>query len=109
MCAKEEKKKPKMKTYEDKGTKVDFFNYGDGREAFFFKTEEFRGLSIGAVKLGWTNKYGIFTPQKITQGTLDVMSANASIVSGSTITSNDFIVFSDEKEPTVKKAKEEKK
>ena len=112
MCAKEEKKEPTIKTCEDKGVKVDYFKY-EGGEAYFFRTEEFKGITIGAVKIGWTNKYATFVPfvpQKISQGTLDVMAANASAVSGNVISSNDFVVISDDKgaPPLGKKSKEEK-
>lgn len=83
--------KPTIKTYKDKGIKVDYFNYGDGKEALFYRIEEFKGLQIGAVRIGWTNKYAVASPQQLTQHTLDMMATSGSIVTGSSIKPEDFV------------------
>ena len=96
----EEKSKATIKTLVDKGTKVDFVDFGNGRQTFIYQIEKFRGLSIGAFKLGLTDKYHVITPQELTEGTIAVMAETGSAVSGQTINPQDF-------EITVKKPKEE--
>ena len=91
MAGKRKKKQPTIKTLVDKGTKVDFVDFGDGRQAFFFQTEKFRGITIGAFKLGWTNKYAVVSPQDLSQGTLNLMATSASNVASSTIKPEDFM------------------
>jgi hypothetical protein len=87
-----EEKKSSIKTLEDKGTKVDFIDLGDGRQIFIYQTEKFRGLSIGAFKLGWTNKYDIISPGELTKDTLEAMARTGSAVSGQVITPEYFEV-----------------
>jgi hypothetical protein len=85
--------KPTIKTHKDKGIAVDYFNYGDGKEVLFYRIEEFRGLQIGAVKIGWTNKYAVVSPQALTEHTLDLMATSGSIVTGSSIKPEDFVAI----------------
>lgn len=87
----EKKKQPAIKTYEDKGTKVDLVDFGDGRQALFYQIEKFRGLGIGAFRVGWTNKYAVVSPEQLTRGTLDLMASSGSIITGSTIKTEDFV------------------
>ncbi len=89
-----EKKQPTIKTLEDKGTKIDLVDFGDGRQAFFYQTEKFRGLGIGAFRLGWTDKYNVISPQKLTYNTISGMATTVSVVSGSDVKPKDFIVYS---------------
>jgi hypothetical protein len=102
---KEKKKQPTIKTLEDKGTKIDFVDFGDGRQVFLYQTEKFRGVDVGAFRLGWTDKYNVISPQELTRGTLTAISTCASIVTGSAVKPEDFIVF----DVNPKKLKEEKK
>lgn len=92
MTEQEKKKQPTIKTYEDKGTKVDLVDFGDGRQALFYQIEKFRGLGIGAFRVGWTNKYAVVSPEQLTRGTLDLMATSGSIITGSTIKPEDFMV-----------------
>jgi|GEM_PF-7005952 len=93
-----EKKQPTIKTLEDKGTKIDYVDFGDGRQAFFYQTEKFRGVGVGAFKLGWTDKYTVISPTKLSRDTLVTMSANASAATGSSIKPEDFIVYASKAE-----------
>ena len=88
----EKKKRPTIKTLEDKGTKVDLVDFGDGRQALFFQIEKFRGIEIGAFKLGWTNKYAVVSPAELSQGTLNLMATSGSNIASTTIKPEDFIV-----------------
>jgi hypothetical protein len=94
MKEQEKKKQPTIKTLEDRGTKVDLVDFGDGRQALFFQIEKFRGLAIGAFKLGWTNKYAVVSPEALTQGTLNLMATSGSNIAASTIKPEDFVVTS---------------
>jgi hypothetical protein len=90
MTKEEKKKQPTITTLEHKGTKVDLIDFGDGRQALFYQIEKFRGLGIGAFRIGWTNKYAVVSPEQLTRGTLDLMATSGSIVTGSTIKPEDF-------------------
>ena len=92
MVEKGKKKQPAIKTLEDKGTKVDLVDFGDGRQAFFFRTEEFKGISIGAFRLGWTNKYDVVSPTMLTNEQLTFVSGTISTVTGSTVSPTDLEV-----------------
>jgi hypothetical protein len=89
---KKKKKQPTIKTLEDKGTKIDYVDFGDGKQAFFYQSEKFRGLGIGAFRLGWSDKYNIISPQKLTRDEIVAISGDASIVTGSTVRPEDFVV-----------------
>ena len=91
MAKTEKKKLPTIKTLEDKGTKVDLVDFEDGRQALFFQIEKFRGLGIGAFRIGFTNKYAVVSPEQLTRGTLDLMATSGSIITGSTIKTEDFV------------------
>jgi hypothetical protein len=90
----EKKKQPTIKTLEDKGTKIDYVDFGDGRQAFFYQTEKFRGVSAGAFRFGWTDKYNVISPSELSKDTIAAMSASASTVTGSPVKPEDFKVFS---------------
>jgi len=92
MTGQEKKKQPTIKTLEDKGTKVDLVDFEDGRRAMFFQIEKFRGLSIGAFRIGYTNKYAVVSPESLTRSTLDAMATSGSIITGSSIKPEDFVV-----------------
>jgi hypothetical protein len=87
-----EKKEPSVKTFEDKGTKLDFVDLGEGRQAFLYREEKFRGLQVWGVRLGWSEKYKLISPNEITMGTFTALSKMASKASGSAINANDFEV-----------------
>lgn len=91
MTKEEKKKQPTIKTLEDKGTKVDLVDFGDGRQALFFQIEKFRGFGIGAFRLGWANKYAVVSPKELTQGTINSMATSGSIITGSPIKPEDFV------------------
>jgi hypothetical protein len=84
------KKKPKVKTIEDKGTKIDFVDFGDGNYTVLFREEKFRGLDLSVVKLGWSEKYKVVSPREITKGTLSTLSEKVKQVSGLQITPEDL-------------------
>jgi len=87
-----EKKEPKVKTIEDKGTKIDFVDFGNGRQTFIFREEKFRGIQIAGFRLGWSEKYKVISPQELTKGTLSVMSTAVTNVSGEIVVPKDFDV-----------------
>jgi hypothetical protein len=87
-----EKKKPRIETLEDKGTKIDFADFGNGRQAFIFREEKFRGIQIAGFRLGWSEKYRVISPQEITKGTLTAMSTAVGNVSGVVTKPEDFQV-----------------
>jgi hypothetical protein len=89
----EEKKKPRIETLEDKGTKVDLVDFGDGRQTFLYREEKFRGLDIAGVRLGWREKYKIITPEQLSplsKGTIYTMSDAVSTASASSVKPSDF-------------------
>lgn len=87
---KREKKKPTVKTLEDKGTKIDFADFGDGRQVFIYQEEKFRGFGIGGFKIGLTDKYKVISPQELTSGTITTLSNVVSNVSGDIVKVGDF-------------------
>lgn len=107
------KKEPKIKTLKDKGATVDWVRFPDGREAFIFQQEKFRGIEVYGFKVGTTDKYKVISPTELSQGTLDVMSEIVTNVSGSRVKSNDINVTIEERisenvKVTVGDKKEEK-
>jgi hypothetical protein len=94
MAESKEKKQPTIKTLEDKGTKIDFADFGDGKQAILYQTEKFRGLQIGMFRLGWANKYDVISPKELTPATLTEISGDVSIATGSTVKPADFVVHS---------------
>lgn len=93
MSKETEEKKPKVKTLEDKGTKVDFVDFGDGRQAFIYREKTFRGVEAGGFRLGWTDTYKVISPQELTGGTVTALSKNISTVSGSPVKITDFELY----------------
>ena len=105
-----EKKEPTIKTLEDRGTKVDFVDFGDGRHVFLFREEKFRGLQIGwGFRLGWSEKYKLITPAELTPDTISVLSAHITNVSGVETKPEDFEVYVSEHGRGVDKALIEKR
>jgi hypothetical protein len=88
----ERKKKPEIKTLKDKGISIDYARFSDGREAFIFEEERFRGLAISVFRLGITDKYKVFTPKAPSMGTLSLLSKAVNDSSGSHTTIKDFEV-----------------
>jgi hypothetical protein len=87
------KKEPTVKTLEDKGTKTDFVDFGDGRQVFIYREEKFRGIQVGGFRLGWSEKYKIGSPDNITMGTISTLSKQVSELSGSAVSTSDFEVM----------------
>lgn len=96
MAKESKEKKPTIKTLEDKGTKIDLVDFGDGRQAFFYQTEKFRGLGIGAFRLGWTDKYNVISPQELTYDQISGMARTVSVATGSNVLPSSFVVHSPE-------------
>lgn len=87
------KEEPIIKTLEDKGTKIDWVKFADGREMFIFQEEKFRGIQIAGFKLGLTDKYKVIPPTELSQNTINLLSKAVTNVSGSAVSSNDISVI----------------
>ena len=83
--------------------KIDFVDFGNGKQAFFYQEEKFRGLEIAGFRIGWTDKYKVISPQELTPSTISTLSNTVSNVSGSMVQSKDFeIHVLKEKKPAEK-------
>ena len=92
-----EKKEPIVKTLEDKGTKIDFVDFGNGRQAFLFREERFMGVQIGGFRFGYSEKYRVISPGELTPHTISVLSEQVSNVSGVKTKPEDFQVHVSER------------
>lgn len=88
----EEKKEPTIKTHSDRGTTIDFADFGNGRQAFIFLEEKIRGLQIWGVRLGWSENYMVIAPEELTRDTISEISAQVTNVSGEETEPEDFEV-----------------
>jgi hypothetical protein len=92
MAEKEKRKEPTVKTVEDKGTKFDYVNFGNGKEAFVYQSEKIRKIEIGGFKLNWGSKYNIMSPEKLSDQDLTYLSGTISTYTGSCVMPKDLEV-----------------
>lgn len=101
MSEKEEEKEeePKIITLQDEGAKLNYISLGNGKEAFIYRKEtfrdreeSFRGMEVAGLRLGLSDKYRVFSPGRISLGTINEISEKVTEASGTSTIPDDFDV-----------------
>ncbi len=72
---------PVVKTVQDKGTKIDWVSFNDGRAMFIFLDKVFKVQVVG-FKIETADKYQVFSPESLTSITVDSLLQALTTASG---------------------------